>query len=108
MLMMKNNADDRDGEDRDQHSFMQESSLYNLFPAANQGRATGGMLTLESCYDGKSQISRPDQRPSSGIVISSDNINQNNFTPIGPVQKQDMSHLSDDDLHFFLGSQGLN
>lgn len=39
----------------------------------------------------------------------------NNYTPINhrdnnyqAYKQQDMSHLSDDDLQFFLGSQGLN
>lgn len=95
-------------DEQDQHSFMQESSLQQIFPHSGRRAGGGGMVHLESGLEGKSQISRPSRFTTSGLPAFSDlsKPRVSDFNAAGmPVQKQDMSHISDDDLHFFLGIQ---
>lgn len=88
---------------------MQESSLHNLFSHSGN-RGVGGMMHLESGFEGKSRISKRDggsfTRFTGGVAPISDmskpRISDFNL-PIAHVPKQDMSHMSDDiDLHFWL------
>jgi len=91
---------------------MQESSLQNLFP---MGSSKSGMFPLEDRRVGVSRYSKQGSSLRSTAMPQftqfSDNggyrLSEINM-PIMQIQNQDLSHISDDDLAFFLGNQGLN